>query len=811
MDFLSRHESKKTILKAMKALPSDLEGYYNEAIRRIKNQKEPICETVKKAMSFIFCARQDLTVGELYHALAVDDGDRELCQDAIPADYYIINNSAGLLRVDKESKKIRLAHHTLQEYLVKHPDALLPDPDTEIARACLTYLSFDVFGSGPCGDGESLTQRLQDYQFLEYASHHWGCHMRKKSSEHLSLILQYLDDSLKLSSSIQVLHVTDGGEKDRVDRFPARFGPLHVGAYWGLENLLNALLDTDMRVDTDDSHGETALLIAAKRGNYEAAQTLLTKGAYVDAQNHHGETALHLASKNNHEQIVGLLLKEGASIVVDDENWTALNWAVVNNKIELLTMLLEQYTDFDIGNIDRDRALFLAAHEGHKDIVKKLLDNGVNVDAKDETGSTALDFAVSAGHKETVNVLLENDASVIITDDYENSVLHWAVTWEEIARLLLEKGAFVQAKNNSDQTALCWTAQSGTVAVARLLLQNNADVNWQDQNGCTALHRASMRGCKEMIQLLLENGADANLNDKDRWTPLHGACVREQPEIIRHLLGKVNCGSTIVDSVAKEMRSKSTRARLIVKAEEKAKGSTVLTGLRYAAQEGEVGRLQMMLGNGAEVNGKEAAGYTALELASFHGHRDAVQLLLENKADINLHGSDGCPPLYYAIEQGKETVVSLLLDHGADVNARIDKEDGKTLVMLAAETENISITQHLIEGKADINARDYSGMTALHWAASRGRVDMMRLLLENQATLDTPDCQGNTALMLAIGNLQYAAVVLLLNKAASVKVKRHDSYSALDIASILGDQAMIELLEHEAENEAATSGKTCIQ
>ncbi|OJJ83428.1 uncharacterized protein ASPGLDRAFT_47977 [Aspergillus glaucus CBS 516.65] len=89
---------------------------------------------------------------------------------------------------------------------------------------------------------------------------------------------------------------------------------------------------------------------------------------------------------------------------------------------------------------------------------------------------------------------------------------------------------------------------------------------------------------------------------------------------------------------------------------------------------------------------------------------------------------------------------------------------------------------------------------------------MMRLLIENKATLDTPDCQGNTALMLAIGNLQYAAVVLLLNEAASVKVKRHDGYSALDIASILGDQAMIELLmEHEAENEAATSDKACVQ
>ncbi|EAU31015.1 predicted protein [Aspergillus terreus NIH2624] len=119
----------------MDTLPSDLERYYSEAVKRIEKQGDPDCYFVKRAISFIFCAGRPLTVDEVCLALAAEIGDNELFEDVLPAQENLVGSSAGLIRVDKKSKAIELAHHTLQEYLEKHPAALLPGPDTDLAKA----------------------------------------------------------------------------------------------------------------------------------------------------------------------------------------------------------------------------------------------------------------------------------------------------------------------------------------------------------------------------------------------------------------------------------------------------------------------------------------------------------------------------------------------------------------------------------------------------------------------------------------------------------------------------------------------------
>ncbi|KAI9040298.1 uncharacterized protein KD926_008388 [Aspergillus affinis] len=789
IDALSKFNNVRQLRKAMSTLPSDLAGYYGEAIKRIESQGEPDAYNVKRAISFIFCARRPLTVDELCHALAVEEGDSELYDDALPAQEILVGASAGLIRVDRKSKIIGLAHHTLQEYLEKYPTALRPVTETDVAKVCLTYLSFDVFGTGPSSDGEALVQRLQTYQLLDYVSHYWGYHVRNETPELVRLVLQYVEDDHKLSSSIQVLHVTTHRAKDWFNRFPKRFGPSHIAAYWGLEKILSIVLQTSVDINIPDSCGNTALHIAAGRGKYDCAHTALERGADINAQNQFGETALHCASKNNFRAVIELLLNGGARLLVDNEGWTPLNWFVINGDIELVAKFLGKYLHLDADNSARDGALFLAAEEGQTAILQKLIESGVSIDIKDEWGSTALDFAVSVGHEPTVRMLLHHGANVHLRDAYENTALHWGVTSEKITQLLLENGADVQAKNDSYQTALCWAAQGGTTEVARVLLKNKAPVNWQDKKGSTALHKAAIRGRKDMVELLLQNSADANLSDIDGWTPLHGACVKDHTGTIEVLLDKVDNGTTILESINKQ--SKKGKACLVKMAEEKAKGSTVLTGLRFAAQEGQVARLRMILEKGADVNGKDAAAYTALELASFQGHENAVQLLLEHGADVNLRGSDECPPLYYAIQQQNEDVVFTLIEHGADVNASVY---GMTLSMLAAETGNLLIMQSLITSGADINSKDYSERTALHFAALYGREDIAKLLLENGADLDAIDQRGYTALMLAVENLQHAMLELLLDQGASLEEKSHDGYTASQLAKIMGDQLTIEVL-----------------
>jgi ankyrin repeat protein len=72
-------------------------------------------------------------------------------------------------------------------------------------------------------------------------------------------------------------------------------------------------------------------------------------------------------------------------------------------------------------------------------------------------------------------------------------------------------------------TPLHWAAWYGHVEIARLLLQNGAEVNAKERNGWTPLHWAAYRGHFDILHLLVENGADLEAKDIHGFRALHAA------------------------------------------------------------------------------------------------------------------------------------------------------------------------------------------------------------------------------------------------------------------------------------------------
>jgi len=122
----------------------------------------------------------------------------------------------------------------------------------------------------------------------------------------------------------------------------------------------------------------------------------------------------------------------------------------------------------------------------------------------------------------------------------------------------------------------------------------------------------------------------------------------------------------------------------------------------------------------------------------------AVRILLAHGADVNASNDVGDSPLMIALADGNKPVVRCLLEHGADVN--LHNIYGGTALGWYANTDDVEI---LLKYKANINAADNDGCTALIMAVDRGDTDTARILLHHMANKHIRDKSGRTALSIA--------------------------------------------------------------
>ncbi|VDO96023.1 unnamed protein product [Soboliphyme baturini] len=90
--------------------------------------------------------------------------------------------------------------------------------------------------------------------------------------------------------------------------------------------------------------------------------------------------------------------------------------------------------------------------------------------------------------------------------------------------------------------------------------------------------------------------------------------------------------------------------------------------LHWAAKEGHINIVDMLLTRGSRVNATNLGDDTALHLAAAHGHREIANKLLASKADVNSVNEHGNTPLHYACFWGFEQIAEDLIRHGASAS-----------------------------------------------------------------------------------------------------------------------------------------------
>ena len=476
-----------------------------------------------------------------------------------------------------------------------------------------------------------------------------------------------------------------------------------------------------------------------------------------------------------------------------------------------------------------------AAMNGDKAGLESLLLQNVDVNAPQADGATAIQWAAYEDDLEMAEVLIAAGANVRAANREGATPLELAALNGSAAMIarLLQARAEVNEKGPHGETPLMFASRNGNLAAIGVLLDHKADVNVKESlRGTTALMWAAEQGHALAVQLLIEHGADvrAASNPDSR-----GGTAYLAPPIQARLRSEQGAGGlrrrrrpgaegTVgADFVA----AADAAAAAVAFGRQQNTDGGGLTPLVFAARQGSLETVKVLVAAGADVNQVTRYGWSPLLAATQNRNYQIGKYLLEQGADPNRANKGGWTPLYLAtdnrnIEGGDYPVraadvdhlefIKMLLDKGSNVNARIcgDKSTPTECRGDSTETRTIFTMQWVYE----------DGATPFWRAAQSGDVTLMKLLLAHGAEPEIATAHNVTALAAASGigwvegitfewseKENVEAVKLCLEAGIDPNAADDEGRTALHGAAHKGRNEVVKLLvEHGAKVDARDLG-----
>lgn len=366
---------------------------------------------------------------------------------------------------------------------------------------------------------------------------------------------------------------------------------------------------------------------------------------------------------------------------------------------EVLLQILEQGADPN-ESVQGYTPLMVAAQRGHVAAMELLLYAGADANASTTAGETALSMA------------LGQQAHVV--------------------ECLLHYGAIIPEMGSPAHRELLGQVVHGQAGCFEALLKAGLDPDTRMEDGSTLLMSAVANEQLDKVHMLLEAGADVNAVTPGGRTALGtamrgrviGRAEERRLEIMRMLLeAGANPLLTVHGSNAFHAASWGSRAQaLFLLAEKCPQGLESLddqgrTPLMIAAQAGDEETLRMLLSLGADVHARDGRGDGVLSYAARcrrggEYNLNRLALLVEKGASLS---EDGSQALIAASQSGTVQAVRWLLAAGLDARATVG-DSGNTLLHLATHNEHGGVVEALIQGGAEVNAKNVVGHTPLHFA-----------------------------------------------------------------------------------------------
>ena len=165
---------------------------------------------------------------------------------------------------------------------------------------------------------------------------------------------------------------------------------------------------------------EHDIINAAKAGDAVRVKSLLETNPELVKMTDDGikATALHWAVMYGKKDVVRVILTYNPDVNMEEAHaGTTMHWAAHYDDSEVIGWLLDRGAEIDHKNHYERTPLLVAARRGCKDVVEFLIERGADISATIKDGSTALHIAAANGHTNVVESLLAKGADASIKKD----------------------------------------------------------------------------------------------------------------------------------------------------------------------------------------------------------------------------------------------------------------------------------------------------------------------------------------------------------------------------------------------------------
>jgi len=574
-----------SILGRLNKVPSDLSQIYEYILTKVVNTEKR--SRTLRFMQCIFLTAEPIEAVAIVHALACDDFSVRWSQYSTKAlvprgndaqvEKSVLSLSGGLAEVkfgsDSGKGYIQFIHESVDDFWRNDSFRCLgftPKSDAigqshyDLCVFCLDYsrLAFDMVpydkdrsiprtgtrwhtradnAEPRCAmpvQGVFRDEIENGFPFIHYATTSWFFHAQDAEGRGISLagLLPRLNGPPPDFYERMLGHLLTYSSGSRHDLLRGAT-LLHLAAKFGLESLMQELLETGAEVNHVDCEGNTALAFAAAnrdidRANHKARmQMLLDYGADINAPlSQYKDSPLSEAAWLGDEVVVRFLVEHGADVnafvpgLGNHTNMFPLESAVQSiqtNNVAIARFLLDNGADLrprtqtaDNSDRDEDTLLDIALHDGiplltgkNDEMVQFLLERGAEVNPSRKSRQSLLQHAVRLQEPGLVRLFLAHGAHVNVeATEHDDTALGLAAKFgsHTLVWTLLEAGAdvFRQTGWHGTLYQIAKISKYDSEAKVRLLLEFGYGKRWAIRSGIS-LAKTAKQGSEAMLRLLL--------------------------------------------------------------------------------------------------------------------------------------------------------------------------------------------------------------------------------------------------------------------------------------------------------------------